>query len=117
MFNTETPTTRTNLGSAMGTTAIFVGGALAGAALGILMAPASGRDTRVRIRAKARQHADAVRHTAHDVADRSAHAVDAACKTAEAMVTSSRRSISNGKHRVEGAIEAGKETYRHYVSA
>ena len=101
----------------MGTAAIFVGGALAGAALGILMAPASGRDTRVKIRAKARQHANTVRQTAQDVANRSTHAVDAACKTAESMVSSSRRSLSNGKHRIGSAIDAGKETYRRYVSA
>ncbi len=114
MFNTQTPNKTTSITSS---TAMFVGGALAGAALGILMAPASGRDTRVRIRAKARQQADSVRRTAHGVADRSTHAVDSACRTAEAMVDRSRRSITHGRDRIGNAIEMGKQTYRKYVSA
>lgn len=115
MFRKQATTNTTT--SITGSTALFVGGALAGAALGILMAPASGRDTRVKIRAKARQHADSVRRTANEVADRSTHAIDSACRSAEAVVDRSRRSISSGKHRVGNAIEMGKQTYRRYVSA
>jgi len=72
--------TRSGTG-ALGVAAGFLGGALVGAVLALLLAPRSGRETRERMREQAKRSRDALEHIG-TVAKRAASVAGAAVTTA-----------------------------------
>lgn len=95
----------------------FFAGAMVGAAIAMLYAPASGSDTRRRLRTagcdlrdKAMEHADELKHTAtekfteakHTVQDKVTHAVD---------------KVSAEANRVANAVKEGKEALQSSYAA
>jgi gas vesicle protein len=69
-------------------------GALAGAALAMILAPQSGEDTRDLLAAKAREASERARDTAGDAGD---------------LLERGRRIVAEAKARLDGAIAEGKD--------
>lgn len=86
----------------------FVVGALTGAALAILFAPLSGKETRELLGEKLREGAERGRDLKDRVVTKSRQMVD----DAEGFVDRQREAIKDGKDRLAAAIEAGREAYR-----
>lgn len=69
-------------------------GALAGAALAMILAPQSGEDTRDLLYAKAREAGERARDSAEDAGD---------------LLARGRRIVAEARERIDGAVAEGKE--------
>lgn len=69
-------------------------GALAGAALAMILAPQSGEDTRDLLYAKAREAGERARDSAEDAGD---------------LLARGRRIVAEARERIDGAVVEGKE--------
>jgi len=69
-------------------------GAIAGAALAMILAPQSGEDTRDLLFAKAREAGERARDTAGDAGD---------------LLSRGRRIVADAKARIDGAVSEGKD--------
>lgn len=86
----------------------FLIGGLTGAALAILFAPRSGRETRELLGEKFREGAERTKEVRDKVVDRSREMLDQASDYVEKQ----REGISSRKERLATAIEAGRQAYR-----
>lgn len=109
--------TQTTKNNAANMAMLFVGGAVAGTALGMLLAPASGQESRRRIRENAQKGVQAVTEGAQELRQRSSDAVETARTTAERVVQNGRNRIEDEKNRLHAAIEEGKRTYQERTAA
>ena len=78
----------------------FLAGGVVGAAVGLLMAPSSGVDTRQKIKA-----------TSLDTRDKALEKVDAVKSEATNLVERGREKVADVKTQIQSAVEAGKEAY------
>jgi gas vesicle protein len=78
----------------------FLLGGLVGAALGILYAPSSGKETRQKIKEKGDDLTDKFNTMSEDVKNRARH-----------MVAEGKEKIESSKERLEEAFEAGKKAF------
>ena len=81
--------------------AYFLAGMGIGAAVGLLFAPRSGRETREYLRERAEEGKGYVSKKAHELR-----------KGAEEYVEKGKEAVAQQKETVAGAIEAGKQAYR-----
>jgi gas vesicle protein len=86
----------------------FMVGALTGAALAILFAPRSGRETRELLGEKLREGAEQGRELRDRVVAKGRRLVE----DAEEFVDRQRETVKDGRERLAAAIEAGREAYR-----
>jgi gas vesicle protein len=86
----------------------FMVGALTGAALAILFAPLSGKETRELLGEKLREGAERGRDLKDRMVAKSRQLVD----EAEGFVDRPREAIKDNKDRLAAAIEAGRDAYR-----
>jgi len=86
----------------------FLLGGLTGAALAILFAPRSGRETRDMLGEKFREGAERTREVRDKVVDRGREVLDQASDYVEKQ----REGITSRKERLTTAIEAGRQAYR-----
>jgi gas vesicle protein len=86
----------------------FMLGGLTGAALAILFAPRSGRETRELLGEKFREGADRSREVRDKVVDKGREILDQASD----FVDKGKESLSTRKERLAAAIEAGRQVYR-----
>jgi gas vesicle protein len=93
---------------AAGVVLSFMVGALTGAALAILFAPRSGRETRELLSEKLREGAERGRELKERVVARSRDLVDDAGEFVERQ----RETLKDSRERLAAAIEAGREAYR-----
>ena len=84
-------------------------GVLIGAAVALLFAPRSGKETRGEIRRKARQAGDAVKGIAEEVTGQVAETYDGAKARVEEQIDQVRHAVVTRKRQVSRAIEAGRE--------
>jgi gas vesicle protein len=94
--------------SASGVILSFLLGGLTGAALAILFAPRSGRETRELLGGKLREGADRGREFRDRVATKGRELVDDAAE----YVTKQKESVEQRRDRLSAAIEAGRQAYR-----
>jgi gas vesicle protein len=78
----------------------FLAGSVVGAALGLLLAPLSGAETRQKVRA-----------TSLDAKDRALEKVEAVRSEAEQLVERGRERVTGVKSQIQSAVEAGKDAY------
>jgi gas vesicle protein len=86
----------------------FILGAASGAAVALLYAPATGRDTREYLSERARQGRDqaaAAAGKARDLVEQGRQSVNTA-------VEQGRQTIEQGKHTLTSALEQGREAYQ-----
>ena len=95
-------------GSASGVVMSFLVGALTGAALAILFAPRSGRETRELLGEKLREGAERGRDLKDRVVARSRHLAEEAGE----YVDRQREVLKESRDRLAAAVEAGREVYR-----
>jgi gas vesicle protein len=86
----------------------FMLGGLTGAALAILFAPRSGRETREMLGEKFKDGAERTREVRDKVVDRGREMLDQASDYVEKQ----REGITTRKERLATAIEAGRQAYR-----
>jgi gas vesicle protein len=86
----------------------FMVGALTGAALAILFAPRSGKETRELLSEKLREGAERGREIKERVVAKGRQLVD----DAEEFVDHQRDALKDSRDRLAAAIEAGREAYR-----
>jgi gas vesicle protein len=86
----------------------FLMGGLTGAALAILFAPRSGRETREILGDKLREGADRGRELKDRVANKGREMVDDAAD----YLTKQKDSVERRRDRLTAAIEAGRQAYR-----
>jgi gas vesicle protein len=86
----------------------FMVGALTGAALAILFAPRSGRETRELLGEKLREGAEQGREVRNRMVAKGRQMVE----DAEEFVDRQRDAVKGGRDRLAAAIEAGREAYR-----
>jgi gas vesicle protein len=84
-------------------------GVLIGAAVALLFAPKSGRETRGEIRRKARQAGDAVKGMAEEVTGQVADTFESAKARVEEQIDHVRDAVVTRKRQVSRAIEAGRD--------
>lgn len=94
--------------SASGVILSFLLGGLTGAALAILFAPRSGRETRGLIEERLREGTDRGRTLKDQVVSRGREAVE----EATSYVDRQRESLERRKDRLTAAVEAGRQAYR-----
>ena len=94
--------------SAAGVMLSFMVGALTGAALAILFAPRSGRETRELLGEKLREGADQGREVRDRVVAKGRRMVE----EAEEFVDRQKDAVRGGRDRLAAAIDAGREAYR-----
>jgi gas vesicle protein len=95
-------------GGASGVVLSFMVGALTGAALAILFAPRSGRETRELLGEKLRESAERGRELGEQVAAKGRHLVEEAGD----YVGRQREVLKESRDRLAAAVEAGREAYR-----
>ena len=78
----------------------FLAGGVVGVAVGLLMAPSSGAETRRKIKA-----------TSFDTKDKALEKVDAVKSEATHLVELGREKVADVKTQIQSAVEAGKEAY------
>src|SRR5512138_1518095 len=93
---------------AAGVVLSFMVGALTGAALAILFAPRSGRETRELLSEKLREGAERGRELKDRVVSQSRHLVEEAGE----YVDRQREVLKESRDRLAAAVEAGREVYR-----
>jgi gas vesicle protein len=86
----------------------FVVGMLSGAALAVLFAPRSGRETREFLGEKFREGAERGRELKEKMVAKSREIVD----DAEDFVGRQREAIKDGRDRLAAAVEAGKQAFK-----
>jgi gas vesicle protein len=86
----------------------FLLGSLTGAALAILFAPRSGKETRELLSERIREGAEKGRDLRDRVTTRGRELVDDAAE----LVEKSKESIERKKDRLAAAVEAGRQAYR-----
>lgn len=86
----------------------FILGAASGAAVALLYAPASGRDTREYLSERARQGRD----EAASAAGKARDLVEQGRQSVNTAVEQGRQTIEQGKHTLASAIEQGREAYQ-----
>ena len=86
----------------------FLLGALSGAALAILYAPRSGRETREILGEKLRETADRGRRIGEETLEKGR----AAAEDAAGYVERQRESLEKRRDRLAAAVEAGRQAYR-----
>jgi gas vesicle protein len=95
-------------GGASGVVLSFVVGALTGAALAILFAPRSGKETRELLGEKLRESAERGRELKDQVAAKGRHLVAEAGDYVERQ----REVLKESRDRLAAAVEAGRDAYR-----
>lgn len=95
-------------GSASDVILAFLLGGLTGAALALLYAPRSGRETREMLGERLRETADRGREMREEVVARGRQAVD----QASGYIDRQRQTIEERKERLAAAVEAGRQVYR-----
>jgi len=95
-------------GSASGVVLSFVIGALAGAAVAILFAPRSGKETRELLGEKLRESTERGRELKDQVAAKGRDLVEGAGEYVERQ----REALKESRARLAAAVEAGREAYR-----
>jgi gas vesicle protein len=95
-------------GSSSGIILSFLLGGLTGAALAILFAPRSGRETREILGEKFREGAERSREVREKVVGKGREILDQASD----YVDKQREGITSRKERLAAAIEAGRQAYR-----
>lgn len=95
-------------GSSSGIILSFMLGGLTGAALAILFAPRSGRETREILGEKFREGAEKSREVREKVVGKGREMMDQASE----YVDKGREGITSRKERLAAAIEAGRQAYR-----
>jgi gas vesicle protein len=93
---------------ASGVILAFLLGGLTGAALALLYAPRSGRETRERLSETMREGAERGRELGGRVAARGRQALDDAAE----YIDTQRGALSSHKERLTAAIDAGRQVYR-----
>ena len=78
----------------------FLAGSVAGAVVGLLLAPSSGAETRRKIKA-----------TSLDTRDKALEKVDAVKSEATHLVERGKEKVAEVKTQVQSAVKAGKEAY------
>jgi len=86
----------------------FILGAASGAAVALLYAPASGRDTREYLSERARQGRD----QAASAAGKARDLVEQGRQSVNTVVEQGRQTIEQGKHTLASALEQGREAYQ-----
>ena len=86
----------------------FILGAASGAAVALLYAPASGRDTREYLSERARQG----REQAASAAGKARDLVEQGRQSVNTVVEQGRQTIEQGKHTLASALEQGREAYQ-----
>jgi gas vesicle protein len=86
----------------------FLLGALSGAALAILFAPRSGRETREMLGEKLRETADRSRHLGEQALERGREAAE----DASGYLERQRDVLEKRRDRLAAAVEAGRQAYR-----
>jgi gas vesicle protein len=86
----------------------FLLGALSGAALAILFAPRSGRETREMLGEKLRETADRSRRAGQDALEKGREAVE----NASGYLERQREALEKRRDRLSAAVEAGRQAYR-----
>jgi gas vesicle protein len=86
----------------------FLMGALTGAAVAVLLAPRSGRETREILGERWRDAADRSRHLGEQAVQKSREVVD----EASGYVDRQRGALEKRRDRLAAAVEAGKQAYR-----
>jgi gas vesicle protein len=86
----------------------FLVGALTGAAVAVLLAPRSGRETREILGERWRDAADRSRHLGEQAVQKSREVVD----EASGYVDRQRGALEKRRDRLAAAVEAGKQAYR-----
>jgi len=95
-------------GSASGIILSFLIGGLTGAALAILFAPRSGKETRDLLGEKFREGAERSREVREKVVGKGREILDQASDYVEKQ----REGITSRKERLSAAVEAGRQAYR-----
>lgn len=95
-------------GSASSVILSFLLGGLTGAALAILYAPRSGKETREMLEGRMREGAERGKVIKEKVAGRSRELID----DAAGYVDRQRESLERRKERLSTAVEAGRQAYR-----
>ena len=86
----------------------FLLGALSGAALAILFAPRSGRETREILSEKLRETADRSRRAGQEALEKGREAVE----NASGYLDRQRDALEKRRDRLSAAVEAGRQAYR-----
>ena len=86
----------------------FILGAVSGAALALLYAPASGRETRDYLGERAREGRDQVTSAANKARD----FAEQGRQTVSSVIEKSRHTIDQGMETVSAAVEQGREAYQ-----
>lgn len=95
-------------GSASDVILAFLLGGLTGAALALLYAPRSGRETREMLGERLRETADRGREVRDEVVSRGRQAVD----QATGYIDRQRQTLDERRDRLAAAVEAGRQAYR-----
>jgi gas vesicle protein len=95
-------------GGTAGVVLSFMVGALSGAALAILFAPRSGRETREMLGEKLRETSERGRH----VGEQALHKGREAAEDAARYMDRQRDALERRRERLASAVEAGRQAYR-----
>jgi gas vesicle protein len=95
-------------GGVSGTMLSFLVGALSGAALAILFAPRSGRETRELLGEKLRETTDRGRRAGEQALERGRETAEDAARYLERQ----RETLEKRRDRLASAVEAGRQAYR-----
>lgn len=101
-----------NSDSGLGFLSGFVLGALAGAAMAVVLAPQSGEETRDLIRGKAHEFKGKAMDLASDLRERASGLADDLREQADELNKRGRETFSNVRDQLNDAIETGKKTAR-----
>lgn len=93
----------------------FILGAASGAAVALLYAPATGRDTREYLSERARQGRDQAASAAgkaRDLVEQGRQSVNTAVEQGRQTMEQGRQAIEHGKQTLASAFEQGREAYQ-----
>jgi gas vesicle protein len=94
----------------------FIVGLGVGVAVGMLMAPRSGEETRQLLRTKADEGRDYLRHKADESKEYVRRRGGELRESATDLIDRSKEAIARQKEQLAMAVEAGKQAYRESVS-